>query len=67
MMIKYTKEFLHSVESINDEKLSAIIAQRIRRMREGNLGDTRSMMVYPKYGFIMDLVIDCILPFGTKK
>ena len=43
MMIKYTKEFLHSVECINDEKLSALIAQRIRRMREGNLGDTRSI------------------------
>ena len=40
--VKYLKEFTQSLEKIKDEKLLALIAMRIHRMRKGNFGDTKS-------------------------
>ena len=43
MIIKFTKDFIDSVEAIKDRKLAAIIAQRTNRLSEGYFGDTKSI------------------------
>jgi len=43
MDILRTEEFIKNVKSIKDEKLSAMVVQRLARITDGNFGDSKPL------------------------